>query len=647
VGSFAAPAANACCLTDWLYGKQPAYVAGYAPVAGAPVTTITTIPGPAVGAPAIAPPPGYSANYPGYTAGYTPLMTTPPSTTVLPLSSAGSYSPSQAYSLQRPAYGAVPLDNPSVYTGLPTVGSPVASGYRGAVSTGSAFMGTGNVYPNSSYATSPAGVQPVTAYRPATGYPPANSYPTPIRSGLSRFFNSLLGTGYRSSYYTAPITYYRPATTMDPVTGTTVTVQRACESTVQQLQRTPYTTFQGLATQPTMVAPTPVDPCMTTVDSCGVASSMAPVVSPYGASPYSALPPTSSAPAGSYAAQPSWSGGPSASSIPSTIDPNGYGGVAQTGDLQPLAPPVSSPSELQPFNPQQQTLSPLTGSPNANEAPSGSPSSPSDQPPASQYRYRIEPPAQSNGSAYDSPEAESNDPGDTYDSYRYQSEPEEQDSSEESSQNALDDYLSRSRQEVWQDQEDLRRLTAGNTSASPSADPRVRPIPAPEGYRHAFDDGSAPVTAPAARPSTSPVRSIPSLTPSAGSEAGPLQAPDLLPALPPPPSTSRGAYEQAQSRMAPANQEEGPVQWGYKVREASLTERRPTMPETSALSQPASDYLPVRQPVQERPNRVENRRPALAPVHAAPRVSQPVQPQPVVQPKATQHTESGWHALNR
>lgn len=645
VGSFAAPSVNACCLTDWLYGKQPAYVAGYTPVVGAPVTTITTTPGITTGAPGVAPPPGYAANYPGYTAGYTPLMTAAPNSSVLPLNPSSIYAPSQPYSLQRPAYGAVPLDNPSVYTGMPTTSSPVVAGYRGAVSTGSPYFGTGNVYPNSSYTTNVAGVQPVTAYRPATGYPPTTGYRTPIRSGLSRFFNSLLGTGYRSSYYTAPITYYRPATTLDPVTGTTVTVQRACESTVQQLQRTPYTTFQGLASQPAMVPSTTIDPCMNTVDSCGVATSVAPVTSPYGASPYAASPYTQSAPIDSYAAQPSWSGNPSASSIPSSIDSGGYGGVAQTSDLQPMAPPASTPSNLQPFDAQQQTLSPLTGSPYASEAPSESQPSPSDQPPATQYRYSIEPPAQNNRQAEEPSQTEDNYPNDAYESYRYQPEPEVQDETEKSEQNSLDDYLSRSRQEVLRDREDLRRLTSGNAAADPSAAPRVRPIPAPEGYRHAFDDRGMQPAAPVARPSTAPVRSIPSLSPPSTSETGQLRAPDLLPALPPPPRTGGGAYEQAQSRMDSSLEDEGPVQWGYKVREASLTERRPSMPETAALSEHVGDYQPVRQPVrqpiQERPSRVQNRRPAAAPVHAAPRAPQPVKP------KTTQHQESGWHVLNR
>ncbi|MEO9933293.1 hypothetical protein [Rhodopirellula bahusiensis] len=646
VGSFATPSASACCLTDWLYGKQPAYVAGYTPVVGAPVTTITTTPGTAMGPPAIAAPPGYAANYPGYTAGYTPLMTAAPNSSVLPLNPSSIYTPSQPYSLQRPAYGAVPLDNPSVYTGLPTTNSPVVAGYRGTVSTGSPFMGTGNVYPNSSYATNVAGVQPVTAYRPATTYPTSNGYRTPIRSGLSRFFNSLLGTGYRSSYYTAPITYYRPATTLDPVTGTTVTVQRACESTVQQLQRTPYTTFQGLASQPAMVPSTTIDPCMTTVDSCGVATSVAPVTSPYGASPYAASPYTQSAPVDSYAAQPSWSGGPSASSIPSSIDPSGYGGVAQTSDLQPMAPPASTPSNLQPFDAQQQTLSPLTGSPYASEPPSESQPSPSDQPPTTQYRYSIEPPAQSNRPADESTETEDSYPNDVYDSYRYQPESEGQGDSEESSQNSLDDYLGRSRQEVLRDREDLRRLTSGNAPANPSAAPRVRPIPAPEGYRHAFDDRGVQAAAPVARPSTAPVRSIPSLTPPATSETGQLRAPDLLPALPPPPSTNSGAYEQAQSRMVPSVEDEGPVQWGYKVREASLTERRPSMPATKALSEPVGDYQPVRQPMQDRSTRVQSLRPSTASNNAAQRALQPITPKPV-KPQPTKHKESGWHALDR
>jgi len=92
-------------------------------------------------------------------------------------------------------------------------------------------------------------------------------------------------------------------------------------------------------------------------------------------------------------------------------------------------------------------------------------------------------------------------------------------------------------------------------------------------------------------------------------------------------------------------EDEGPVQWGYKVREASLTERRPSMPKTAALTETVGDYQPVRQPVrqptQERPTRVQTRRPAMAPVNAAPRVQQPAKP------KATQHQESGWHALDR
>ncbi|MCC9643830.1 hypothetical protein LOC71_16205 [Rhodopirellula sp. JC740] len=636
LGSFATSSASACCLTDWLYGKQPAYVAGYAPVAGAPVTTITT-----TGTPAVAPPPAYVA-------GYTPLITAAPNSSVLPLNPSSIYTPSQPYSLQRPAYGAVPLDNPSVYTG-----QPVMSGYRGAVSTGSSIFGTGNVYPSNGYVgASPVATQPVTAYRPA------NTYATPVRSGLSRFFNSLLGTGYRSSYYTAPITYYRPATTVDPVTGTTVTVQRACDSTVQQLQRTPYTTFQGLASQPVTVSPytvTPTDPCMTTVDSCGVATSAAPMTSPYGVAPVN-----QTVPMDSYAAQPAWGQTPSASNIPSTIDPNGYGGVAQTGDLQPMAPPASTPSNLQPFRPDEYTPSPLTGS-SMTPPSSEPPASPSDPPPASQYRYSFDPPARADndtsGSASEpstrsSQPAEDNYNSDLYDSYRYRVEPSQDDRSSEQSPsnanpnssedpNSLDGYLSRSQLEVLRDREDLRRLTSGNQAVNaPSAAPRVRPIPAPEGYQHAFGDyRSQAADVPAAspkRPSTAPVRSIPSLSPPAAADNRSLRAPDLLPALPPPPASNRNDYEQARTPGFSTEDnglaQEGPVQWGYQVREASLSERRPSDARSLGRDEPIGDYLPVRQPSSVR-------QPSLRQSVQRPTTSQPAPAKPT--------QESGWHPLNR
>ncbi len=258
-----ASSAQACCLTNWLCGRkaQP-YVAGYAvyPAATYPV----------------------QAAYPAQAA--YPVQVNYGAVPILPQAANG------AYQVQRPAYYA----NPSVYTGMPVTVSqasatsvyrlpvprstlPYASRYpysgaRPAPTTlrGSTGvpLGTPGVVPSayqssvyrsgySAYAppafstTSPglplmtpvpAGT-PMSAVPATPGPPLFASTPPPQPSGLSRFFGSHLGTNYRSSYYRAPITYYRPVAAVNPVTGALVTVQQACTSNVQQLQRTPYTGF--------------------------------------------------------------------------------------------------------------------------------------------------------------------------------------------------------------------------------------------------------------------------------------------------------------------------------------------------------------------------------------------------------------------
>lgn len=267
--------ASACWLTDWLYGRPAAnpYAVGYSPYAAgyAPVT---------VGQPSML----ASGGVPVGTMPWTGLT---PSTGFLAPATQPSYrlpiaQPRNSYALQRPAY----LDNPSVYTGRPvnTAVAPTVLPLRGANTTSNPFYGTGNQYPTNLQA-------PVTSYQPAitgsinsgaAGFlptapsnlptvsaipqftTPAYTAPRPT-GGLARFFGSLLGTNYRSSYYAAPITYYRPATSIDPITGTTVTVQQPCDSYVQQLQRTPYTGFQ---VAPSSVAPTTAD-CNTAYGAMG------------------------------------------------------------------------------------------------------------------------------------------------------------------------------------------------------------------------------------------------------------------------------------------------------------------------------------------------------------------------------------------
>lgn len=237
----ATPQANACCLTDWLFGRTAGpYAAGYAPYGYSAVPVGGAIP--VSGA--------YAASYAPYGAAYSSysLPTQPISTSVLPPITATTPAfGSGAYQVQRPTY----FDNPSVYTGQPV------TTLRGTASATN--FGAGNLYPayrtgySSNFASPVSPGLPLATNTP-TGLPnsaiPATQVaplfaPTPPRQGgLSRFFGRLLGTNYRSSYYRAPITYYRPVTSVDPISGSTVTVQQPCSSYVQQLQRSPYSSLQ-------------------------------------------------------------------------------------------------------------------------------------------------------------------------------------------------------------------------------------------------------------------------------------------------------------------------------------------------------------------------------------------------------------------
>lgn len=257
---------DACCLTHCLFGRTTApYAVGYAPYAYAPAVYQANYP---VMAPTVAPT-------------FAPTAAVPTTTSVLPPSWGGALplNPASVYQSQRPAY----YDNPSVYTGLPVTGAfspaaaPVVSNYRGATPA-SSYLGAANAYPSSQPASTYAAAQvptapglplapamptgaPMTAL-PATPVAPLFPPAPPQPSGLSRFFGSLLGTQYRTSYYQAPVTYYRPATTVDPVSGTAVTVQQPCTAYTQQLQRTPYSSWQApsVGGPPTYVQPSPTCP---------------------------------------------------------------------------------------------------------------------------------------------------------------------------------------------------------------------------------------------------------------------------------------------------------------------------------------------------------------------------------------------------
>ncbi|QDT09308.1 hypothetical protein [Planctomycetes bacterium K23_9] len=276
-----------------------------------------------------------------------------------------SYRPSLVQpSLAQPAFG------------RPNVGGevPIARALRGANTTSNPFYGTGNVYPN----TFGAVPQPYAAGYGTSQITPAASLngpvidplfpnaPRPRVGGLARFFGSLLGTNYQSSYYRAPITYYRPMTAVDPITGTTVTTQQACSSYVQQLQRTPYNSFQpgggllpgGFGNQGTTVTPIgPPMPCGS--GGCGIAASPAP--QPYGPNPYAANPGYAQNP--NYAPAPNY--GPQFDNS-SSFDNQGavgqVGGIDSPNDRDVIPIPSTEPRGGY----YQQNTQPLTGRPESS-----------------------------------------------------------------------------------------------------------------------------------------------------------------------------------------------------------------------------------------------------------------------------------------
>lgn len=351
------PPVSAGCLCDWLFGRPPAYAAGYAPVY--PV------------GPAYPVTPGYAANMP---------VLPPVVTTSAPV----AYGAPTAYAAQMPAYGSAPV-LPNGYAGAYSslYGGAAASAAPMAPSTlSSSLYGTGNAYANSptpypgtSYsANMPAtyNAPGVTAYSPAAtpymaGQPAVVAPPVvpvaPPRTGLfpriRGFFGNLFGTNYRTSYYRAPVTYYRPQTTVDPATGTTVTVQRPCTSYQYQVQRMPYVSLDPGASTP--VGAAPVDPCAN--------------ISPYGGTaPYGQTAPGLSGMQGGQFdpyAQPSYGqpnyGQATPGGQPAPLNNTAPGASSEGYVPQPTLPPIVEtqryPTPAVPSLPSTPSTGPLTGSP--------------------------------------------------------------------------------------------------------------------------------------------------------------------------------------------------------------------------------------------------------------------------------------------
>lgn len=286
--------------------------------------------------------------------------------------------PVPVYAVQRPAFG-VPattnvqtFENPNVYSGLPTINTtqiptsvysaqrlplvsrstpnpvvypnttaglaympqtqsayrvPIASTLRGT--TGFSPITSSPVY-TSNY---PSGVATVNYIAPAA--PPPSTFGT----GLSRFFSSPLGsnTRYNTSYSRAPITYYRPMTSVDPVTGTTVTVQRPCSSYVQQLQRVPYNSFRPLGPAPIPTTAPATIPTQTCPTNCPNACS-SPSALPLSSAPATIAPPTGGI--GQVGGQ-LLPNSPGVTPIPSTMPSSAYSSPGFSGPVAPNTSPLT------------------------------------------------------------------------------------------------------------------------------------------------------------------------------------------------------------------------------------------------------------------------------------------------------------------
>ncbi|MGI9467433.1 MAG: hypothetical protein ACR2OA_09955 [Rubripirellula sp.] len=322
----AAPANGATAI----YGAAPVSVASPAYTTSVPAYVAGTA-GSVVPAGSVAPAVTYTTPVRSYQPAATPYYGVAPVTASTQSISNG------AYQAQRPAY----FDNPSVYTGQPTRGSVQASYMAPAqVQSYSPSQGLQPVTTNvvTSYAGPPITAPPITAPPVLTPAPMpyAASPPAPKREGcLSRFCNKLFGTGYTTSYYRAPVTYYRPVTTMNPATGTMVTVQQPCTSYEQQVQRNPFTTVLPGNNNTPINNCQPSCPCPPGVNACNTVpgynqSTTFGQPAPISQTPYTGI---------------------------------GQVGATATGDYQAMPIPAIPPAGTMNTQPTTPNLSPLTGPP--------------------------------------------------------------------------------------------------------------------------------------------------------------------------------------------------------------------------------------------------------------------------------------------
>ncbi|TVQ03332.1 MAG: hypothetical protein EA381_01615 [Planctomycetaceae bacterium] len=208
------------------------------------------------------------------------------------------------------------VNNPSVLSGMPVnPNAPQVSAFRGMAQPMQTAPVTntwwGATAPQTSFNAAAAFNAPAAS---GSWTHPMQVSPTQPPETSNGWMGMKHGNSYQTTYNNVPTTVYRPVQQIDPATGQMVIVQQPCQTTTQQVQRTPTSTLQHVPTTPP-ASPYSAEP------GCG---------NEFPGHPGGVTYPTQPTPQTNYQGSTSYPGatGP--------YDANGYGsGVSQATSVQP------------------------------------------------------------------------------------------------------------------------------------------------------------------------------------------------------------------------------------------------------------------------------------------------------------------------
>jgi len=214
------------------------------------------------------------------------------------------------------------VNNPSVLSGMPVnPNAPQVSAFRGMAQPMQTAPVTntwwGATAPQTSFNAAAAYNAPAAApVASGTWTHPMQVSPTQPPETSNGWFGMKQGNSYQTTYNNVPTTVYRPVQQIDPATGQMVIVQQPCQTTTQQVQRTPTSTLQHVPTTPP-ASPYSAEP------GCG---------NEFPGYPGGVTYPTQPAPQANYQGSTSYPG------AAGSYDADGYGsGVSQATSVQPPA----------------------------------------------------------------------------------------------------------------------------------------------------------------------------------------------------------------------------------------------------------------------------------------------------------------------